>query len=152
MARFRSPFQLVFPGIQQLPLQLQLTRQRLNVFTDLHSFHNLPLELHAVSTPLCHSGPSCHIASIRCKVRLFRVSHFRGSVHKKQRNTLKPALRSADLGEALCLTASTSPPTIISRTHWRNWRAPTASPWPISNKTATARSATRNGCVCCSAP
>src|SRR5437879_8850326 len=83
MARFRSPFQLVFPGIQQLPLQLQLTRQRLNVFTDLHSFHNLPLELHAVSTPLCHSGPSCHIASIRCKVRLFRVSHFRGSVHNR---------------------------------------------------------------------
>src|SRR5213082_3790850 len=75
MARFRSPFQLVFPGIQQLPLQLQLTRQRLNVFTDLHSFHNLPLELHAVSTPLCHSGPSCHIASIRCKSASFpRVS------------------------------------------------------------------------------
>src|SRR6266704_1204757 len=75
MARFRSPFQLVFPGIQQLPLQLQLTRQRLNVFTDLRSFHNLPLELHAVSTPLCHSGPSCHIASIRCKSASFpRVS------------------------------------------------------------------------------
>src|SRR5438552_10316994 len=83
MARFRPPFQLVLPGIQQLPLQLQFPRQSPNVFTGFHSFHDLPLELHAVSTPLCHSCPSCHFVSIRCKVRLFRVSHFRGSVHSR---------------------------------------------------------------------
>src|SRR5436190_298047 len=93
MARFRPPFQLVLPGIQQLPLQLQFPRQSPNVFTGFHSFDDLPLELHAVSTPLCHSCPSCHFVSIRCKVRLFRVSHFRGSVHAECR------LPRARLGE-----------------------------------------------------
>src|ERR1017187_2047462 len=41
-------------------------------------FDGLPFELHGVSTPFCHLG---HFASIRCKVPLFPVSHFWGSVH-----------------------------------------------------------------------
>jgi hypothetical protein len=51
----------------------------MNVFTGLHPFDDLALELHGVSTPLCHLG---HFVSIRCKVRLFRVSQKWGSVHK----------------------------------------------------------------------
>src|SRR5216683_3268682 len=89
MTRFRSPFQLVFPSIQQLPLQLQFPRQRVNVFTGFHSFHNLPLELHGVPTPLCHSGPSCHCRLHSLSKCVFSACLIFGvqSIKKKERIT-----------------------------------------------------------------
>ena len=76
-AAVRNALELVLPGVQELPLKLQLAGQSMNVFTGLHPFDDLALELHGVSTPLCHLG---HFVSIRCKVRLFRVSQKWGSV------------------------------------------------------------------------
>jgi hypothetical protein len=78
--RFGTAFELILPGVEKLPLQLQLAGQSPNVFAGLHPFDDLALEFHGVPTPLCHLG---HFASIRCKVRLFPVSHFRGSVHER---------------------------------------------------------------------
>src|SRR5437879_1983787 len=112
MTRFRSPFQLVFPGIQQLPLQLQFPRQRVNVFTGFHSFHNLPLELHGVPTPLCHSGPSCH-----CRLHSLSKCVFSACLNfgvqsiKKARDCRLPGLievlysANADSGESTLMSA-----------------------------------------------
>src|SRR5271157_5360373 len=78
--RFRTALKLVFPGVKELPLQLQLAGQSPNVWAGLHPLDDLPFELHRVATPLRHLG---HCASIQCKVRLFGVSQKWGSVHKK---------------------------------------------------------------------
>jgi hypothetical protein len=72
--RLGAAFELVLPGIEKLPLQLQLqlARQRANVFEGLHSF-DPPLKLHGMSAPLCHFRPSCHLASIRLQSAPFSV-------------------------------------------------------------------------------
>src|ERR1017187_9160068 len=40
------------PGVEELPLQLQLAGQLMNVLAGLHSLDALPFELHGVTTPL----------------------------------------------------------------------------------------------------
>src|ERR1017187_8566793 len=40
------------PGVEELPLQLQLAGQLMNVLAGLHSLDDLPFELHGVTTPL----------------------------------------------------------------------------------------------------
>jgi hypothetical protein len=57
MPRLGPPFELVLPGVEELPLQIQLAGQSPNVFAGLHPFDDLPFELHGVPTPLCHL---CH--------------------------------------------------------------------------------------------
>src|ERR1700756_4407939 len=48
----RSPFELIFPAIQQLALDPQLPRQLVDVVASLHPLHSLLLELPAVPPPL----------------------------------------------------------------------------------------------------
>src|ERR1700726_2112219 len=76
------PLELILPGVQQLPLALQFPPQFANVFAGLHPFDGLPFELLCMSTPPCHLG---HFASIRCKMRLFGVSQFWGSLQNAKK-------------------------------------------------------------------
>src|ERR1017187_2071523 len=50
--RFGTAFELILPGVEELPLQLQLAGQLMNVLAGLHSLDDLPFELQGVTTPL----------------------------------------------------------------------------------------------------
>src|ERR1017187_1994264 len=50
--RLGTAFELILPGVEELPLQLQLAGQLMNVLAGLHTFDDLPFELQGVTTPL----------------------------------------------------------------------------------------------------